>query len=211
MDSTKEKIQKEAMKEFLQYGYEGASLRQIVKNVGLTTGAFYRYYPNKEALFSDLVEEHASHLYKIYDNVVENFQQQDADMQTANMNDTSQGGLEEMLDYVYDHYDNFKLLLTAAEGTPYSDFLHNLAARETKSTLQYMDFMRDSGVSMPPIDEGLVHMISSVFFASVFEIVLHDTDYPTARKRISRLQMFYTGGWEKLFGVNFGKEKKTDE
>lgn len=207
-DTTQQKIRNEAMKEFLKYGFEGASLRQIVKNVGLTTGAFYRYYPNKEALFADLVEEHANHLYKIYDDVVENFQQQDVNMQTVHMTDASEGGLDEMMDYVYDHYDNFKLLLTAAEGTPYSEFIHNLAIRETKSTLEYMNLMRKSGVPIPPIDDGLVHMISSGMFSSVFEIVIHDVDRETAKERINQLKNFYTGGWERLFGVQFGKESE---
>ena len=39
--TTLEKIQEAAMAEFLDKGFQGASLRQIVKNAGVTTGAFY--------------------------------------------------------------------------------------------------------------------------------------------------------------------------
>lgn len=35
---------------FLKDGFSGASLRNIVKDAGLTTGAFYKYYPTKEML-----------------------------------------------------------------------------------------------------------------------------------------------------------------
>ena len=38
---TLKKIQEAAMAEFLDKGFQGASLRQIVKNAGVTTGAFY--------------------------------------------------------------------------------------------------------------------------------------------------------------------------
>ena len=38
--ATLKKIQKAAMAEFLDKGFLGASLRQIVKNAGVTTGAF---------------------------------------------------------------------------------------------------------------------------------------------------------------------------
>ena len=38
---TLEKIQQAALEEFSQKGFLGASLRQIVKNAGVTTGAFY--------------------------------------------------------------------------------------------------------------------------------------------------------------------------
>ena len=37
--TTLEKIQEAAMAEFLDKGFQGASLRQIVKNAGVTTGA----------------------------------------------------------------------------------------------------------------------------------------------------------------------------
>ena len=38
--ATLERIQQAAMEEFLDKGFLGASLRQIVKNAGVTTGAF---------------------------------------------------------------------------------------------------------------------------------------------------------------------------
>ena len=37
------------MAEFLDKGFQGASLRQIVKNAGVTTGAFYGYFSSKSS------------------------------------------------------------------------------------------------------------------------------------------------------------------
>ena len=62
MSATLESIQQAAMQEFLDKGFQGASLRQIVKNAGVTTGAFYGYFSSKEALFNALVEPHAAAL-----------------------------------------------------------------------------------------------------------------------------------------------------
>ena len=47
-----------AMQEFLEKGYKSASLRNIVKTAGVTTGALYGYYDSKEDLFEALVGEH---------------------------------------------------------------------------------------------------------------------------------------------------------
>ena len=47
---TLEKIKQAAMEEFSDKGFLGASLRQIVKKAGVTTGAFYGYFSSKEAL-----------------------------------------------------------------------------------------------------------------------------------------------------------------
>ena len=60
--ATVEKIEQAALAEFLDKGFLGASLRQIVKNAGVTTGAFYGYFSSKEALFNALVEPHAAAL-----------------------------------------------------------------------------------------------------------------------------------------------------
>ena len=55
-----------AMEEFSDKGFLGASLRQIVKKAGVTTGAFYGYFSSKEALFTAIVEPHAAALMGRY-------------------------------------------------------------------------------------------------------------------------------------------------
>lgn len=52
--------------EFLEKGFKSASLRNIVKTAGVTTGAFYGYFSGKEALFAALVEEHAKAIMNIF-------------------------------------------------------------------------------------------------------------------------------------------------
>lgn len=46
-----------AKEEFKEKGYEKASLREIAKKAGVTTGAIYTRYKNKEALFYTLCQE----------------------------------------------------------------------------------------------------------------------------------------------------------
>ena len=45
--------------EFLEKGFQGASMRGIASRLSVTTGALYRYYTDKESLFDVLVEESA--------------------------------------------------------------------------------------------------------------------------------------------------------
>ncbi|MDR1082358.1 MAG: TetR/AcrR family transcriptional regulator, partial [Coriobacteriales bacterium] len=45
-----------AKKEFLENGFANASLRKIAKGAGVTTGALYQHYADKETLFKSLVE-----------------------------------------------------------------------------------------------------------------------------------------------------------
>ena len=55
--TTLELIHGAGMREFLEKGYKSASLRNIVKTAGVTTGAFYGYYDSKEELFEALVKD----------------------------------------------------------------------------------------------------------------------------------------------------------
>ena len=55
--TTLELIHAAAKNEFMEKGYKSASLRNIVKTAGVTTGAFYGYYKSKEELFDALVGE----------------------------------------------------------------------------------------------------------------------------------------------------------
>ena len=60
--ATREKIHEIAIAEFLDKGFQNASLRSIVKDAGVTTGSFYWYYRSKEELFDALVGEHYAHI-----------------------------------------------------------------------------------------------------------------------------------------------------
>ena len=55
MSTSKDLIIKSAISEFLKFGYKKASLRNIAKGAGLTTGAFYNYFESKLDLFEVLV------------------------------------------------------------------------------------------------------------------------------------------------------------
>ena len=78
---TLEKIQQTALDEFLEKGFLGASLRQIVKHAGVTTGAFYGYFSSKEALFASIVEPHAAILMSKYVNAHISFSELPAEEQ----------------------------------------------------------------------------------------------------------------------------------
>ena len=46
-----------AYSEFLVYGFQKASLHKIAEKAGVTTGAIYTRYKNKDALFASLLQD----------------------------------------------------------------------------------------------------------------------------------------------------------
>lgn len=202
-EDTEKNILNTARKHFLKDGFSGASLRNIVKDAGLTTGAFYKYYPTKEALFDALTDPYIEHIYQIYDRVVEDFEKLSAKEQTSNMSDTSGNGMDQMIDYIYEHYDNFRLLLKCGDSGKFETFIHNMVDREMRSSLEYVKKMKEDGIEIPIVGESLMHMIYTGFFSSIFQIIEHDIDKETAKKNVHKLREFNTGGWERLWNVKF--------
>ena len=202
-EDTEKNILNTARKHFLKDGFSGASLRNIVKDAGLTTGAFYKYYPTKEALFDALTDPYIEHIYQIYDRVVEDVAKLSAKEQTSNMSDTSGDGMDQMIDYIYEHYDNFRLLLKCGDSGKFETFIHNMVDREMRSSLEYVKKMKEDGIEIPIVGESLMHMIYTGFFSSTFQIIEHDIDKETAKRNVHKLREFNTGGWERLWNVKF--------
>ena len=83
--TTQEKILYAAKAEFLEKGFQTASLRTIVKEAGVTTGALYGYYGSKEAIFDELVEECYTHFHSAYRNALDDFDRLPIEQQPERM------------------------------------------------------------------------------------------------------------------------------
>ena len=199
--ATLERIQHEAMREFLDKGFQGAVLRQIVKNAGVTTGAFYGYFSSKEALFNSLVEPHAAALMGRYMEAQTAFAELPEEQQPDHMGKASSDCIHWMVDYICAHREPVKLLLCRAEGTSYEHFVHNMVEVEVEYTLQYLQVLRRLGRDIPALDKSLCHIIASGMFNGVFEIVIHDMPRDQALRDVDQLRDFYTAGWLKLIGA----------
>ncbi len=199
---TEERILECGKKEFLKKGFLGASLRQIVKEAGVTTGAFYGYYPNKEALFRALVEDHVDAMVNRTYESRHQFFDNGAMHQVETMGEISDSEVEWMTEYVYEHFDVFKLVVCHAHGTEFEDFIHRLSQPEVTATEQFVQTLKGLGYQIEPLDDQLVHILVSSFFSGFFEIVRHDMEVSKAKIFTKELKVFYTAGWRRILGLN---------
>ena len=198
--ATLESIEQAAMHEFLEKGFQGASLRQIVKNAGVTTGAFYGYFSSKEALFNALVEPHAAALMGRFMEAQTSFAELPEKEQVSHMGDESGNYVRWMVDYICQHRDPVKLLLTRSEGTSYERFVHNMVEIEVEYTLRYIEVLRHLGKDVPELSNSICHIIASGMFNGLFEIAIHDMPKELALQYVEQFRTFYTGGWLALMG-----------
>ena len=200
-ETTLQNILNAAEAEFLQKGFKSASLRNIVKSAGVTTGAFYGYFKNKEALFNALVKPHADIFLDKFNEAQVTFADLPQAEQPDNMGKISGGCMMWMLDYMYDHPAAFKMLICCAEGTEYENFIHTLVEIETDYTHKFFDVLKSLGYNVKKIDDQLEHILVSAMFSGFFETIIHDMPKEKAVMYISELREFYTTGWMKIMGM----------
>lgn len=200
--SVYEAILQTAEIEFLEKGFQNASLRNIAKAAGVTTGAFYRYFSSKDALFAALVEPHAAQVKYLFLSDIEKWDALSPEDKLRHMTDISKPCISEILDYIYDHYTGFKLLICASGGTVYENFIHDLVEAEVDSSFRCADVLRELGHEVPEMDRELCHMVTSAMFSGIFEIVAHDMNKEDAKRRVAKLQEFFTGGWCRLLNYD---------
>jgi AcrR family transcriptional regulator len=61
---TKEHILQTSFREFLRNGYEETSMSTLVKESGLSKGAFYHYFKNKEELYFEVIRTYFLSYYQ---------------------------------------------------------------------------------------------------------------------------------------------------
>ncbi len=195
---TLEKIQQAAIEEFLEKGFLEASLRQIVKHAGVTTGAFYGYFSSKQALFASIVEPHAARMMSKYVDAHISFSALPEEKQPEHMGVESGSYIHWLVNYICENRNPVKLLICRAEGTGYENFVHSMVEIEVESTFKYMETLRRLGKDIPELDQSLCHIIASGMLGGIFEIVIHDIPREQAMRDVEQLREFYTAGWLKL-------------
>ena len=122
-------------REFLEKGFQGASLRNIAASLGVTTGAIYGYYTDKEAMFDALVSEPGQELVERYREVQKAFSARPLEEQVNNLPEVPEIEAAWMMDYIYDHFDEFRLLLDASHGTKFCNFVNGLVSVKPRPRL----------------------------------------------------------------------------
>ena len=196
ISETQRKILEVGKKEFLAKGFKDASLRKIVAEAGFTKGAFYGYYPDKAALFEALVSEAADGLVNMFKEA------QDAHFDlipagdTAKSRELSTEYLRYFISYVYDNFDEFKLVICCAEGTKYTNYIHELVELEVERAEKYYAILREKNKIKGSVSHELHHMITSAYFTAAFETVVHDMTREKAMGYIEELAAFFNSGWD---------------
>ncbi len=195
------KVNKAIREEFLEKGYEAASIRSIGARAGMTSAGLYRHYPDKESMFAAVVEplikeirdwtdRHMEIKYKLVDERAEGdqlFQETFMDL---------------LKQIIWPRREEFKLLLTCSSGSKYENFIHEFVAENQKAYIEAINMLKKNGYPVMEVEEEELHMLLSAYITACFEPIIHDYDKEKIDRYLDTIQEFFQPGWMKIMGVN---------
>lgn len=200
IEGVAERILSCAKAEFLDKGYTDASLRTIAAAAETSTNSIYVRFQDKEGLFSAIVEPVLNEMIERFVKIQEAFHRMDRAEQAAQMPDYADGGTMELVEYMYDHLDEFRLLLDASYGTRFHNFVDELVRIEVEYTYKYMEAVGSTAQLGDATTQRLLHIVTTSRFESIFEIIRHGMSLEEAREYIGLLSRYHRTGFLAVFG-----------
>ncbi len=194
------KVNKAIKEEFLEKGFEAASIRSIGARAGMTSAGLYRHYKDKEAMFSAMVEPLLEE--------IKDWTRRHIDKKNKMMDDSAQ--LDQMIgenfvdmirEVILPRKDEFKLLLTASAGTKYENYLHKFVEDNQEEFSSAILRLKEMGYPAIVLDEEEMHILLSAYLTACFEPIIHDYDEDKIEKYLNTLQEFFMPGWMRIMGV----------
>lgn len=201
IEGVSERIIEAAKREFLENGYTDASLRTIATAADTSTNSIYVRFGDKEGLFSAIVEPVLNEMIERFIKIQEDFHQMKQETQIEIMPKYADGGTAELVDYMYEHLDEFRLLLDASYGTRFHNFVDELVRIEVEYTYKYMEIAGYPIKCGNAMTEKLLHIVTTSRFESIFEVIRHGMSREEAAEYIDLLRCYHRQGFLAVFGA----------
>lgn len=198
---TKRKLLESAKAEFLEKGYMQASLRNICKNAGVTTGALYFFFQDKEDLFASLVEEPTRQLYAIVERHYADERNHMDEKQTDKDFSDDLKVSRQIIQYLYEQKDAFLLLLTKSQGSRYQGILDYFVDITEK---HYQEIIREYAcrAGVEPPDDYMIHWISHMQIDIFAHMLTHEPSGEAAFQHMDDIIKYLMYGWYGFFIQN---------
>ena len=198
---TKSKLLESAKKEFLEKGFMGASLRTIAANAGVTTGAMYRHFKDKDDFFCALVDQAIDVTIKTVSLADSAHHLDFGNPLSQEHFDVESKETNNFLNYIYDNFDIFTLLLTKASGSTHEHFQEEICELYTKNCEQTFNWMYKNKISTKKIDKMTIHFIASTVINAFVEIITHKMSKKAAFQYIQNIEEYTRFGMLHMMGI----------
>ena len=197
---TREKLLISAKKEFLEKGYMKSSLRSICREAGVTTGALYFFFKDKEDLFISLVDRPLHMLFEMIDHYYNKGLESEEVMREALNGDYEEDIIisRAVIGFLYQYYDEFMLLIQKSQGSKYENWMDEfIVLAERHFRMLADEFSKAKGLNR--IDNHIIHWISHMQIESVVHTLVHDKSEAEAVENFETMSRYVIAGWMSIF------------
>ena len=162
---------------------------------------------DKAEMLDAVVGNEAEELLTMFKRIQNDFAKKEIENQVSEMGSYTENGLHVMIDYIYDHYDAFKIIICRSKGSKYEFYIDSLVDIEVENTYRFINELKEKNLKVREPSEDLIHILCTSFFASIFEVVQHDMKREEALKYADEIYAFNEAGWSVLLGLDFKEVK----
>jgi AcrR family transcriptional regulator len=191
------KIMAAAKAEFMEVGFDRASMRSIADRCGMTAAGIYRHCRDKEDLFDQIVSPAVERINEWIDAHVARY------LDAVNQDERMQWGdseIDMVREVVYPNMEEYHLLLAKSQGSKHENFLHDLTQRHQNQLLSYMSMLKAQGYTVWNIEPEELHLLLSAYITAMFEPVVHNYTMEDALRYLNTVEAFFLPGWKQLMG-----------
>ena len=195
---TKERLLESAKAEFAEKGYMKASLRKICAGAGVTTGALYFFFKDKEDLFTAIVGKPFDGLKEI---MVQHFADENDILTSSSISELKghiNGGHDEiaatLIHHLYSNYDAFTLLLTKSQGSKFENCVDEIV----EMTDNIYSTMAENMAAMMPnmrVNTYMRHWLTHMMIDAFIHLFTHERDEQKALSNMRKILNFLVKGW----------------
>ena len=135
--SLDEGILRAAYSEFLTYGFQKASLHKIAEKAGVTTGAIYTRYKNKDALFVSLLQDFFEAMNNLFAPVADEYEKAKHSAKPEGILRAINAEERTYFQLLTERYDDCTLFYCRSDGSSIEATLHELMERKAEQTVEF--------------------------------------------------------------------------
>ena len=126
-----------AYSEFLTYGFQKASLHKIAQKAGVTTGAIYTRYKNKDALFVSLLQSFFETMRTLFTPIAEEYEKAKRSAQPEDILRAINAEERIYFQLLTRHYDDCTLFFCRSDGSSVETILKELMDHKAEQTVEF--------------------------------------------------------------------------
>ena len=152
--SLDDKIITAARKEFTEFGFQRASINKIAERAGVTTGAIYTRYKNKDALFCDLLQNILIIFQTKAEPITVEYHKSEISKRSSDFLSAMASEEDVYLEILFDHYEEAVLLFCKSEGSSVESIIKELIRHKVCETVLFFE-----RISTRPVDRNALELL----------------------------------------------------